>query len=132
MHLVASVGSGLRHADMLTSTFVMRASYRSDPISVSVGLRIGQPTSFIDEYAASYRGLFSDVRSFDHFTRLNVGLLSDVAGKSLPAIGRVSGAEPQALHHFIANAAWDVTQVHKRISRLDTSLPRLAMPTSFI
>ncbi len=110
----------------------MRASYRSDPISVSVGLRIGQPTSFIDEYAASYRGLFSDVRSFDHFTRLNVGLLSDVAGKSLPAIGRVSGAEPQALHHFIANADWDVTQVHKRISRLDTSLPRLAMPTSFI
>ena len=58
--------------------------------------------AFIDEYAAHYRDLVTGVGSFDYFTRLHLGLISDVARKSLPAIGRISGAEPQALHHFIA------------------------------
>src|SRR5687767_1895664 len=71
----------------------------------------------IDAYAASYRDLFSDVRSFDHFTRLQLGLISDVARTSLPAIGRVVGTDPQALHHFVANADWDVTQVRLQITR---------------
>jgi SRSO17 transposase len=75
-----------------------------------------ETVSFVDEYTARYRDLFSDVRSFDHFTRLHVGLLSDVARKSLPAIGRIAGAEPQALHHFIAHANWDVTKLrHRRL-----------------
>lgn len=69
---------------------------------------------FVDSYAAAYRDLFHDVRSFDHFTRLQLGLISDVARKSLPALGRVTGADPQALHHFIANAEWDVAQFRQR------------------
>jgi SRSO17 transposase len=72
--------------------------------------------AFVDTYCAAYRNVFSDVRSFDHFTRLHVGLISDVARKSLPAIGRVTGADPQALHHFIANADWDVARLrHRRL-----------------
>jgi SRSO17 transposase len=70
--------------------------------------------AFVDDYCAAYRDLFQDVRSFDHFTRLHLGLISDVARKSLPAIGRVVGADPQALHHFVAHADWDVTQVRQR------------------
>ncbi len=70
--------------------------------------------AFVDAYATAYRDLFGDVRSFDHFTRLQLGLISDIARKSLPAIGRIAGAEPQALHHFIANADWDVNQLRQR------------------
>jgi SRSO17 transposase len=77
-----------------------------------------ETVAFIDEYTARYRDLFTDVRSLDHFTRLHIGLLSDVARKSLPAIGRVAGAEPQALHHFIANAEWDVAQLRQRRLKL--------------
>jgi SRSO17 transposase len=73
-----------------------------------------ETVAFVDTYAATYRDLFQDVRSFDHFTRLHLGLISDVARKSLPAIGRVSGADPQALHHFVAKADWEVAQVRQR------------------
>lgn len=77
----------------------------------------------VDAYAASYRDLFPDVRSFDHFTRLHVGLISDVARTSLPAISRVVGADPQALHHFVANADWDVAALRqRRLQRLQQTL----------
>ena len=72
----------------------------------------------IDAYAASYRDLFTDVRSFDHFTRLHIGLISDVARKSLPAIGRITGTDPQALHHFLANGDWDVNELRQRRLKL--------------
>jgi SRSO17 transposase len=68
----------------------------------------------VDAYAAAYRDLFQDVRSFDHFTRLHVGLISDLPRKSLPAISRSAGADPQALHHFVANAEWDVSKLRQR------------------
>ncbi len=35
--------------------------------------------AFVDAYTAAYRDLFHDVRSYDHFTRLHLGLISDVA-----------------------------------------------------
>ena len=69
-----------------------------------------ETVTFVDTYCATYRDLFSDVRSFDHVTHLHLGLISDVGRKSLPAIGRVVGADPQALHHFVANADWNVTE----------------------
>lgn len=73
-----------------------------------------ETVAFVDAYAAAYRDLFSDVRSFDHFTRLHLSLISDLARKSLPTIARLVGADPQALHHFVANAAWDVSQLRPR------------------
>ena len=76
-----------------------------------------ETVAFVDAYAAAYRDLFHDVRSFDHFTRLQLGLISDVTRKSLPALSRVVGVDPQALHHFVANADWEVMQVRQR--RLD-------------
>ena len=73
-----------------------------------------ETVAFIDTYCAAHRDLFQDVRSFDHFTRLHLGLISDIARKSLPAIGRVAGADPQALHHFVANAEWEVSELRQR------------------
>ncbi len=73
-----------------------------------------ETVAFVDAYATAYRDLFGDVRSFDHFTRLHLGLISDSARTSLPAIGRIAGADPQALHHFVANADWDVTHLRQR------------------
>lgn len=72
-----------------------------------------ETVAFVDAYCAAYRDLFGDVRSFDHFTRLHLGLISDVARKSLPALARVSGADPQALHHFLANAEWEVSDLRQ-------------------
>jgi SRSO17 transposase len=73
-----------------------------------------ETVAFVDAYTTPYRDLFPDVRSFDHFKRLHLGLISDVARKSLPAIGRTVGADPQALHHFIANAGWGVAKLRQR------------------
>jgi len=73
-----------------------------------------ETVTFVDTYCAAYRDLFGDVRSFDHGTRLHLGIISDLARTSLPAIGRLGGAAPQALHHFVANAAWDVADLRQR------------------
>ena len=77
-----------------------------------------ETVAFVDAYTAAYRDLFSDVRSFDRFTRLHGGLISDAARKSLPAVARVAGADPQALHHVLANADWDVAELRQRRLRI--------------
>ncbi|NEP54867.1 MAG: hypothetical protein F6K65_41220 [Moorea sp. SIO3C2] len=38
---------------------------------------------FIDEYCDLYQPLFSDVRAFEAFKHLHVGMLSDIKRKSL-------------------------------------------------
>jgi SRSO17 transposase len=61
--------------------------------------------TFLDEYCQLYQDLFPDVRSFEHFKYLHVGMLSEIKRKTLPAIAKVGGdLDPQALHHFVANA----------------------------
>jgi SRSO17 transposase len=63
--------------------------------------RKATPTvTFIDEYCRLYQDLFSDVRSFEHFKFLHVGMLSNIKRKTLPAMAKVAGdLDPQALHH---------------------------------
>ena len=61
--------------------------------------------TFVDEYCQLYQDLFPDVRSFEHFKFLHIGMLSEIKRKTLPAIARVGGdLDPQALHHFVAKA----------------------------
>jgi SRSO17 transposase len=63
------------------------------------------PISFVDEYCRLYQDLFPDVRSFEHFKFLHLGMLSEIKRKTLPAIAKVAGdLDPQALHHFVAKA----------------------------
>ena len=76
-----------------------------------------QTVGFVDEYCEAYRNLFSDVRSFECFKYLHVGLISEIPRKSLPAIAQVVGLkDSQNLHHFLHHAVWDTSQL--RASRL--------------
>jgi SRSO17 transposase len=80
--------------------------------------RPATPTvAFIDQYCAQYRSLFSNVRHFEHFTALHLGLLAETRHKSLPRLGKTVHADPQALHHFLAKASWSVDDL--RAKRLD-------------
>ena len=81
-------------------------------------VRPAPPTvAFIDQYCAQYRALFHTVRHFEQFTALHLGLLADTRRKSLPRLAKTVPADPQAFHHFLANAEWSVEAVRKR--RLD-------------
>jgi SRSO17 transposase len=57
---------------------------------------------FVDQYFAYYRDVFPEVRSFEPFTSLHLGLIAELPRKTLPAIARAIGVDDaQALHHFL-------------------------------
>ena len=65
--------------------------------------------AFIDEYCQTYRNLFPDVRNFEAFKFLHLGVISEIKRKSLPAIARIVGlSDGQELHHFLRDTPWDV------------------------
>lgn len=66
---------------------------------------------FVDDYCAHYRAVFQHVRHFEQFTQLELGLLAETKRKSLPRLARTAKADHQALHHFLANAAWSVADL---------------------
>lgn len=71
--------------------------------------------TFVDEYCQCYQDLFPDVRSFEHFKQLQIGMLSEIKRKTLPATAfAMDEGDPQALHHFLANAPWKVEEVCER------------------
>lgn len=73
--------------------------------------------AFIDQYCAPYRSLFGNVRHFEQFTALHLGLLAETRRKTLPRLGKTVHADPQALHHFLTKASWSVNDL--RATRLD-------------
>jgi SRSO17 transposase len=79
--------------------------------------RDAQPTvSFIDKYCSYYKDLFPEVRSYECFKYLHLGIISEIKRKSLPKISKVVGLKSaQSLHHFLAASPWDVTELRKRI-----------------
>jgi SRSO17 transposase len=65
--------------------------------------------AFVDEYCQSYRNFFPDVRNFEAFKFLHLGMISEVKRKFLPAIARAVGLrDGQELHHFLRDTPWDV------------------------
>ncbi len=87
--------------------------------------RQATPTvTFVDEYCALYQDIFPDVRSFKHFKHLHVGMLAEIKRKTLPAIAKAVGeSDPQALHHFVANAPWSVEDLRaRRLTKLKLAL----------
>jgi SRSO17 transposase len=78
--------------------------------------RAAQPTvKFVDSYCESYRKLFPEVRSFEAFKQLHVGMISEIKRKSLPAIAQVVGLEnSQSLHHFLANSNWQAEDLREK------------------
>ena len=78
-------------------------------------VRPATPTvAFIDQYCASYRALFHNVRHFEQFTALHLGLLAETRRKSLPRVGKTVHADPQALHHFLTHADWSVEALRQK------------------
>jgi SRSO17 transposase len=78
--------------------------------------RDAHPTvALIDEYCASDKDLFKEVRNYECFKYLHLGIISAIKRKSLPEIAKVvSINSAQSLHHFIANSDWSVEQLRSR------------------
>lgn len=74
--------------------------------------------SVIDEYCEIYKNLFPEVRSYECFKSLHLGIISPIKRKSLPEIAKVIGINSaQSLHHFIACSPWSVIELReKRLS----------------
>ncbi len=65
---------------------------------------------FVDQYCQIYQNLFSDVRNFEAFKFLHLGMISEIKRKSLPAIARDVGLKDgQSLHNFLRDSLWDIT-----------------------
>ena len=66
--------------------------------------------AFIDHYCLPYQNLFPEIRNFEAFKFLQLGMISEIPRKSLPAIARTTGLKDgQSLHHFLRDSPWDVT-----------------------
>ncbi len=87
--------------------------------------REAHPTvAIIDEYCAEYKDLFKEVRNYECFKYLQLGIISSIKRKSLPEIAKiVSINSAQSLHHFIANSEWSVKELKsRRLNQLKKSL----------
>jgi SRSO17 transposase len=82
--------------------------------------RPAKPTvKFVDDYCQWYQPIFPEVRSFEAFKNLHIGMLADIKRKSLPAIARVAGLEQeQSLHHFLTVSPWQVEQLREQRLKL--------------
>jgi SRSO17 transposase len=78
-----------------------------------------RPTlGFVDEYCQPFQGLFPEVRSFEAFKFLHLGMVSEIKRKYLPAIAKAVGLEnSQSLHHFLSESPWSANQLcQKRLA----------------
>lgn len=92
---------------------------KSGNSAVTIGREAKTTVKFVDEYCEQYRDLFGDVRSFEYFKELHVGLISELPRKSLPAIAKAVGeSDSQDLHHFIVHGNWSIQQLRERRLRL--------------
>jgi len=78
--------------------------------------RAASPTvRFVDTYCQLYKDLFSEVRAYESFKYLHVGLISETKRKSLPAIAKIVGLENhQGLHHFLTESPWSAKELEAR------------------
>ena len=63
----------------------------------------------VDDYCEMYSDLFPEIRSFEAFKQLHVGMISEAKRESLPAIANV-----QSLQQFLVTSPWNVKQVRGR------------------
>ncbi|MFN6465984.1 MAG: IS701 family transposase [Nostoc sp. DedVER02] len=87
--------------------------------------RDAQPTvALVDEYCAEYQDLFKEVRNYECFKYLHLGIISPIKRKSLPEIAKVvSINSAQSLHHFIANSNWSINELKiRRLNQIKRAL----------
>ncbi|NER81066.1 MAG: hypothetical protein F6K42_16160 [Leptolyngbya sp. SIO1D8] len=66
---------------------------------------------FVDEYCDLYQDLFPEVRSYETFRYLHVGMLSDIKRKTLPAIAGVVGSkDSQPLQYFLTESGYQAVE----------------------
>ncbi len=53
--------------------------------------------AFIDDYCAHYQPVFPNVRQFEQFTRLELGLVAETKRKSLPRLAQATFAQRRQL-----------------------------------
>lgn len=69
----------------------------------------------VDTYSKLYKDIFPEVRAYESFKYIMVGMLSDIKRKSLPAIAESVGLEnEQGLLHFITDSPWQSKELEKR------------------
>lgn len=80
--------------------------------------------TLIDTYCAEYKDLFKEVRNYECFKYLHLGIISTIKRKSLPEIAKVvSINSAQSLHHFLANSDWSVNKLkQRRLNKLKKQL----------
>ncbi len=73
---------------------------------------------------AEYKDLFKEVRNYECFKYLHLGIISTIKRKSLPEIAKVvSINSAQSLHHFLANSDWSVDKLkQRRLNQLKKAL----------
>ena len=78
----------------------------------------------VDAYCCYFRTLFSAVRTYEHFTALHAGLLSDLPRQTLPALARFLGLpHAQGLHHLVTTGHLDTDA----LGRIRTERARAAL-----
>lgn len=77
--------------------------------------RMARPTlRFVDDYCKLFASLFPEVRSFEAFKYLHVGMVSELKRKTLPAIARAVGLDnEQGLHHLLTKSPWSVARLRQ-------------------
>lgn len=69
----------------------------------------------VDTYCQFYKDLFPEVRTYEYFKFIHVGLIGDLKRKSLPAIAEMVGLDnSQGLHHFLTRSPWQAEELEKR------------------
>ena len=87
--------------------------------------RDAHPTvALVDGYCAEYKDLFKEVRNYECFKYLHLGIISPIKRKSLPEIAKVvSINSAQSLHHFLAYSDWSVKKLkNRRLNKLKRAL----------
>ena len=114
----------------MLGTKCARSAEKASKIPVGSGAAHHDPCSprhhtvaFIDEYCAHYRSVFHNVRHFEQFTQLILGLVAETKRKSLPRLAKTVQGEAQALHHFLAQAEWSVEDIRRYSSGLAAACP---------
>lgn len=70
--------------------------------------RPSSPTiSFIDQYSLRYQKIFPEVRSYEAFKQIQIGIITQSQRKSLSRISKIVGLKnSQSIHHFITSSPW--------------------------
>ena len=70
---------------------------------------------FVDAYCQLLEGLLPEVRRYAALKLLPLGMISELKGKSLPAMAKAVGIDNQQnLPHFLRESPWTVQQLRPK------------------